>query len=68
MIYKLMAEFRATGSVHGNKKTKKRPFLTEEKFDAIVARSRCQSGKVTAPISALLRGVKIGCKRSNRTA
>jgi hypothetical protein len=42
---------------------KKRHILTEEKLDEIR-----QSEKVTSSISSSMRGVKIGCTRSNKTA
>jgi transposase len=38
MIYKLVAKFRATGSVLDKKKTKKRHILTEDELDEIGAR------------------------------
>jgi formylmethanofuran dehydrogenase subunit E len=69
MICKLVATFRATGSVLDKKKNKKKRAYSDRRK---IGRDRCsfrsQSEKVTAPISSSMRGVKIGCARSNKIA
>jgi hypothetical protein len=68
IIYKKVAKFRANGSVLDMKKTKKKAYSDRTKIGRDRCSFRSQPENVTAPISSSMRGVKIGCTRSNKIA